>query len=293
MTALQEDSADSAAGGYGPDRNWPASLDLEFAPRNGRTVLTRMDFRGPLRVQRPFYPEGQTCHAYLLHPPGGLVSGDALAIRATARPGARALLTTPSAGKAYGADGSGAVQSQAVRIAAEDAAVEWTPMETIVFDRAKADLSVAVDLAGDARCIGWEILCLGRPAGGRPFKTGCVVQTLEIHRDQKPLLHERQTFSGGANVMTDNFGLAGASVTGTLFAAGPDDVLQEALAMVRKALAPAPGAVCASTHRRGVLLTRYRGNDAEEARRLFALAWAEIRPVLLGREACPPRIWTT
>jgi urease accessory protein len=291
--ALQEDSNGPAAQGYGPARSWPASLNLDYAPKNGRTALVRMDFRGPLRVQRPFYPEGAVCHTYLLHPPGGLVSGDALTIRIAARPGAHALLTTPSAGKVYGADSHGVAQRQEVQISAEDSLVEWTPMETIVFDRANAHLSVVMDLSGNARCIGWEILCLGRPESGRPFTTGAVVQKLEIRRDNRPLLLERQTFAGGASVMTDSFGLAGAPVTGTLFATGPDDVLQEALAKVREALSPAPDSVCASTHRCGVLLTRYRGDSAEEARRLFARAWAEIRPVLLGRKACPPRIWTT
>ena len=73
-----------------------------------RSVLTRMSFHGPLRVQRPFYPEGplpgaplsaaalaEPCHCCLLHPPGGLVSGDDLRITALVEPQAHVLLTTP------------------------------------------------------------------------------------------------------------------------------------------------------------------------------------------------------
>ena len=59
-------------------RYWPAFLLLEFEKGENKTRMSEMKFKGPLRVQRPFYPEGQVCHVYLLHPPGGLVSGDDL-----------------------------------------------------------------------------------------------------------------------------------------------------------------------------------------------------------------------
>lgn len=74
---------DDAGHGFGPDRRWSAGLDLIFEARLARSVLTRMSFHGPLRVQRPFYPEGplpgaplaaaalaEPCHCCLLHPPG-------------------------------------------------------------------------------------------------------------------------------------------------------------------------------------------------------------------------------
>ena len=58
-------------------RRWAATLSLGFEARQEReqtvTRMTRIRHQGPLRVQRPFYPEGKTgcCHVYLLHPPGG------------------------------------------------------------------------------------------------------------------------------------------------------------------------------------------------------------------------------
>ncbi|HEY5717834.1 MAG TPA: urease accessory protein UreD, partial [Motiliproteus sp.] len=68
--------------GYGDNRLWRARLNLGFEQRHGRTALPHLAHEGPLRVQRPFYPEGTVCHVYLLHPPGGLVSGDQLSINA-------------------------------------------------------------------------------------------------------------------------------------------------------------------------------------------------------------------
>lgn len=57
---------------------WRAELALTLAPRHGRTVMTECRHLGPLRIQRPFYPEGAVPHLYLLHPPGGVVGGDEL-----------------------------------------------------------------------------------------------------------------------------------------------------------------------------------------------------------------------
>ncbi|HSP31384.1 MAG TPA: urease accessory protein UreD, partial [Halomonas sp.] len=90
-------------------RHWAASLALTCAQRDGATRMVQARHHGPLRVQRPFYPEGrdQACHVYVLHPPGGLVSGDALTINARVASGAHALLTTPAANKLYKADSQG------------------------------------------------------------------------------------------------------------------------------------------------------------------------------------------
>ena len=57
-------------------QGWQAQLDLEYGLRGAKTRLTHKNQSGPLAVQRSFYPEGNTCHNYLLHPPGGVVGGD-------------------------------------------------------------------------------------------------------------------------------------------------------------------------------------------------------------------------
>ena len=81
---------------------WRAELDVRLGIRAGKTRLLAASHRGPLRVQRVFHPEGDgSAHLVLLHPPAGLVGGDALHVRAHVEAQASALLTTTGAGKAY------------------------------------------------------------------------------------------------------------------------------------------------------------------------------------------------
>jgi RHS repeat-associated protein len=93
--------------------NWQAGLRLGFVRSGARTQLAHTSHRGPLRVQRPFTPEGLDCpHLYILHPPGGLVSGDNLRLQADMQENACAVLTTPSSGKFYRARDNGTLQVQ-------------------------------------------------------------------------------------------------------------------------------------------------------------------------------------
>jgi urease accessory protein len=43
----------------------------------------------------------------------------------------------------------------------------------------------------------------------------------------------------------------------------------------------------------GVLVARFLGNSSEAARQYFVALWACVRPVVAGREAVAPRIWST
>ncbi|WMC11873.1 urease accessory protein UreD [Oceanimonas pelagia] len=248
-----------------------------------------MAFSGPLRIQRPFYPEGTPCHLYLLHPPGGLVSGDSLRIEVQAGSGSQSLLTTPSAGKVYRRDSAGVAQGQQVRLQLdENAECEWLPQETIVYRGARAALDLHIELAEDARFIGWELVCLGRPAGEHWFDDGSLTQRLQLWRGGRLLFNERLQLTAGDALHRGRAGLNGGCVFGTLLAAGPG-LTDELIAGLRETL-PAGFAV---TERLGVLLVRYLGNDMNDCRTGMWAAWEQLRPVALGREASFPRIWFT
>ena len=116
----------TAAAAQATREGWHASLQLAFAPRAARTALVERRQRGPLAVQRPFYSEGDVCHLYLLHPPGGVVGGDRLNIAAETAADAHALVTTPGATKFYLSAGAVAHQTQRLQVTA-GSSLEWLP----------------------------------------------------------------------------------------------------------------------------------------------------------------------
>lgn len=207
-------------------------MELDFAVRQGRTTLAKMQFSGPLRVQRPFYPEdapqsapgrpgaSRPCHCCLLHPPGGLVSGDDLSLDVRLEQGAHALLTAPSASKFYAADSHNVAQRQTNNLRVAGGLLEWLPRETIIYDGARAEMCTAVELDAASACIGWEMICLGRPAAGETFTTGSVRQSLMLSRDGLPLLHEVLRFEAGDALQKSACGLGDQPVAATLFAVG-------------------------------------------------------------------------
>ncbi|WP_083007597.1 urease accessory protein UreD [Halomonas sp. GT] len=275
------------------ERHWAASLALRFANREGTTRLVQARHQGPLRVQRPFYPEGSTeaCHVYVLHPPGGLVSGDALTIRAHIERGAHALLTTPAANKLYKADSQGVAWNQDTELNVDDGGIlEWLPQETIAFDGSKGTQRTHIALHGSARCLGWEIMALGRPASELPYVTGRIEQHFRLTLDGKPLWLERQPLDPVHPRFNGRWGQGGATVQATLWAVGLEDA-GAAIDELREALPDNPR--WAVTVRHGVLLLRYLGNSRNEAWALCEQAWHLLRPRWISRAAHTPRIWLT
>ncbi|MGO1793304.1 MAG: urease accessory protein UreD [Oceanisphaera sp.] len=276
--------------GYGADRKWFAKLELKLVPFVNKTHLKQLAFVGPLRIQRPFYPEDGVCHLYILHPPGGLVSGDKLHIHAHCSAHSQSLLTTPSAGKIYGQDSDGVVQGQTVHLQlADNAECEWLPQETLIFNNANAELDTRIELADTARFIGWDLVCLGRPASDAPFHQGQVKQRIRVWRNERLVLNEHVQLSAGSELQQARVGFAGNNVFGTLLATGVD--FEPALLEQLRQLLPSPE--FSLTQRLGVLLVRYLGDNMNECRAGMWQAWRVIRPVLLMREVCIPRIWLT
>lgn len=266
---------------------WHARLELGFSRLGARTVLSHRRHVGPLVVQRPFYPEGGTCHVYLVHPPAGIVGGDALELQATLAPGAHALITTPSATRFYRA-GPHPRASLSQHFTVHDASLEWLPQENIFFDGARARAVTRVDLAGDARFFGWEIGCLGRPANAETFTTGLLQQDFLLYHDGRPLLLDRQRLAGSAAALSASWGLAGAQASGTLlmYPAAQFD-------MSSLRLLDTGSARLAMSLVDGVLVCRAIAVEAEPIRKLFTRIWLETRAMLLGQEAVAPRIWAT
>ncbi|HUW98015.1 MAG TPA: urease accessory protein UreD [Acidiferrobacter sp.] len=271
------------------DSGWDARLFLRFAPQGERTILTENRHAGPLRVQRPFYPEAcGRAHTYLLHPPGGFVGGDRQTLLVHCEADSRVLLTTPAAAKCYKSLGPIVYQDQTLLVG-KGASLEWLPQETIVFDEARFANSVRVELHPDAAFLGWDIVCFGRPAGGQLFRTGFFDQRLSLWRAGRPLWIEHAAYEGGGALLRGAFGLGGHTVSGTFICTHIDQPLVERL----RAEAAVGPELLSVTRNGDILIARYLGDSAQVARETLSRLWHIIRRDRFGATAYEPRIWRT
>jgi urease accessory protein len=278
-----------------PGVGWQARLALRFGVHQARTRLSAREHRGPLLVQRAFYPEAaarpddtiaEPCHVYLIHPPGGIVSGDELQLQVEVGSGAHALLTTPAAGKFYRRHGE-RVARLSQQLAVDAGALEWLPQENIYYPNAVAEVSTVVRLRTAARFIGWEISCFGLPANGADLGEGRVRQRFELWHEERPVLLERLTID--RQTLQARWGLAGHVACGTLlcFPAGAADLARA------RAAADCTGLSIACTLLDGALCCRGFDARTDRLKQGFIDLWQALRAPQLGRPACVPRIWMT
>ena len=264
-------------------KGWQASLALQFCHTPEKTLLHSARHSGPLTVQRPFYPEGETCHLYLLHPPGGIVGGDTLDISVRLDTKSHALITMPGASKFYRSNGPLACLSQHFYLD-EEATLEWLPQDTIIFPGANAALRSVFHLHATSTLLAWELYCLGRPVINETFSHGTLENRLEVWVDGEPRLIERLHLSGG-----DLTPVADHPWVGTLLFYPAREALLDA---VRALLAPLEN-VGGATLTDDLLSVRFLSHDNLICQRVMRDIWQSLRPLLTSKTACSPRIWQT
>jgi urease accessory protein len=276
---------------HAPSSRWRGRLELRLERRAQCTVIAHRRHEGPLMVQRGFHPESDgTCHLYVLHPPGGVVGGDRLELDVEVMPGAQALITTPAATKLYRSEGAVATLVQTFRVRA-GAVFEWLPQETIAFGGARAESFTRVELDPDARYLGWEITCLGRPASGDRFERGTLDQRSEIWQGKRPLVLDRLLTEAGAPGQGGAFGWGGRCVYGCLLYTGATaELARELRTEIKSAEA---GDLFAVTQLGAIGVCRALGTSGQRVRKYLERAWSIARRHVLGKSDCPPRIWAT
>jgi urease accessory protein len=289
-------TSDQTPEAIGPDivdrHSWKARLALDFEAGRQKTVLRRKHI-GPLVIQRPFYPEGDVCHAYIVHPPGGVVGGDRLRLAVRCLKSASGLVTTPGANRFYGSDGRTAVQRQTLEM--DDARFEWLPAESIFFDKAVVSQHTTIKLTRQSRFIGWDISCFGRLAGDHHFHTGHITNRFEVIREGIPVLFDRLHVADSIDLSRSS-GMRGATVFGTMVIAAPDCIDGDMLDLIRERLPESPmrASMFGATQIDGLITVRYLGDNTERARDGFVQVWSAVRrAVMSGLAPTPPRIWAT
>jgi urease accessory protein len=278
-----------------PAASWVGQLALHYT-RDGERTVSHDRHHGPLRVLKSLYPEGPgICHHVLVHPPGGVVGGDVLAIDATLDSGTHALITTPGATRFYRSAGAPARQKATLHVGA-GARLEWLPLETIAHGGCLAENHVRMQLAPGAEMIGWDLLALGLPASGEAFDRGSFVQHLELPGRWL----ERGRIDAADTLLLDSaLGWGGARVLATgWFATGtklPEARRETLLDAARACIAQAPGAARAgaTSPQDGVVVLRALADRVEPAMALLAQVRAAWRRAAWQLDAVPPRVWRT
>ncbi len=279
--------------------SWHGSLNLDYRrdPHSSvpRTVVhDRHD--GPLRVLASLYPEGPAvCHNVLVHPPGGIVGGDELAVGVTVAEGAHALVTTAGATRFYRSTGAPAVQTLNAVLAA-DTRLEWLPLETIAYSGCIGHNAMRFELQPGAEMIGWDVLALGLPASSLAFERGSFQQRIEL---PGRWLERGVVKATDTRLLDSPIGWAGNRVMATLwFAAGA------ALATERRdRLLDAARAACDAHPLKAtagstavddaVVVLRVLAPRVEPAMALLTQVWALWREAAWEMPACVPRVWRT
>ena len=271
---------------------WLAKLNLKFRFDGENTVVDYARHSGPLRIQRPFYPEGKkVCQVILLHPPGGVAAGDILDINIKVSRAARVQITTPGATKWYKCIDKGSKQKISFHVEAE-AKFEWMPQDNIVFNGANVTSIQSIFLEKGSSFLFWDVMDLGVRGEERSFSSGSFKSLVDIYIGGQLLFVERTFLEGQFLEQYPSANLRGYRQVGLLIAVGNTPIDLTIWEKVKN---------CSSTEEFGgvsklsesSLIARWIGNSAEEGRNWLFKVWQIIRPWYFGSEAVTPRIWKT
>lgn len=271
--------------------SWHGSLDLVYVDRAGETQVQKAFSQSPLKIQRPFYPEGKKiCHSVILHTAGGIVGGDLLSQNIYLQNNTNVLITTTAASKIYRSQGQTARQTINIKIDT-GACLEFLPQETIIFDGAIYRQDLRIELGSEAIWLGWEINRFGRSHRGEKFYSGEWRSHTEVWQAGKPLWLDRAWLLGDRELFHSSNALAGKPIIGTLSLLGKpfsQETIDRVRCLWREENSQADVGV---TELISGLLCRYRGDSTTEVKKWFTKVWHLLREIHLKRSPIVPRVW--
>ena len=110
-----------------------------------------------------------------------------------------------------------------------------------------------------------------------------------MYRDGRPILQDRLRVTDGKG-LDGPTGLRGFPVVATFVATG---AVALDLDRARRALPEGRSLLTGLTLIEDLLVARCLAPAVESVSRIFRLLWGILRPLLMERDACPPRIWGT
>ena len=251
---------------------------------SGAPVLDDLRHAGCLKALFPRGPADRLS-AVIVNTSGGITGGDDLRIEGHVGVDSRLSLTSQAAERIYRASGIEPARVTTKIIVAAGGRLDWLPQETILFDAARLDRRLRVDLAADARCLLVETLVFGRKAMGERVRALHLSDRIEVWRDGAPLFIDRMRLAGdAADLLGRRATGAGAVAMASVLFATPEDS-PEAAAHLDRLRQDLPAGAGASLIRPGLLFLRLTASDSFNLRRRLLPLLAQLNDGPL------PRTW--
>ncbi|HUF55551.1 MAG TPA: urease accessory protein UreD [Thermohalobaculum sp.] len=253
------------------------------ARRGCASTLAGLRQQGSAKIFLPGVP-GDALEAVLLNTAGGITGGDRFRWSADAAAGARLVITTQAAERAYRAQDSELASVETRLEIAAGARIDWLPQETILFDRSALSRRIEVDMEPDATLVLAESVVLGRRAMGERVRSCRFSDQWRIRRGGRLVHADALRIWGETAGLAAPAALGGATAFASIVMVAPD--VADRLDPVRRLLADAPGVEAGASAFDGCLVLRMLAEDG------YALRPALLRLLtcLCGRPL--PRVWS-
>jgi urease accessory protein len=246
----------------------------------GVTRRRQLHESGSLRVRFPS-PEAEGLSAVFVNTAGGIAGGDRFDIDIATGEGSRLTLTTAAAEKIYRAQGPAAQVNIALKAAA-GSHLAWLPQETILFDRARVERRIDIDLAESASLLLCEIVVFGRSAMGERMLHGEFVDRWRMRRGGRLVFAETVRLDGDIGEKLAKPAIAkGGVAIGTALIVPGDEALVERVRELTTSFGGEVGISCWN----GFAMARFCAQDAARLR-------ADMMAVLgVASGSALPRLW--
>lgn len=267
-------------------------LSLEYAAREGRTILVRSHCTTPWHLLPPIYLDDTgAAYTLLLNPSGGLVGGDRLSIDLRLTDDAHVIISAPSANRVYRSQGEVSVQDIDLTVGS-GAVLEWFPEHTIPFAGSRFRQRLHATLAPGATLLLWDSIAAGRIARGERWAFTDLDNDIRITTASGGLLTERyrldpQTDLGQVGLAEDWNYVASLFVIND---AMPSDVWTRLESKVASIVDERPGLVLGGVSTPAVpgLAVKLVAKAAPDLTSMLDALWAAVRDALWN---LPPVNW--
>lgn len=250
-----------------------------FVRAGARTAPARLFETGGLRWRFP--RSLNPCEAAIVNTGGGVAGGDSYCVSLMLSEGAEVEATTPSAERIYRSHGPAAAIATRLTLAPR-ARLFWLPQETLMFDGARLERRLEVEVASEAEFIIAETLVFGRLAMGESRIDASLRDSWRVHREGRLVFADETRIDHAGATLERKAAGAGARAVSMIVAAAPN--IEARLPDLRAALKAGPGVESGASAFDGLVVVRLLAGSPD---RLRGALVASI--VALG--ARKPRLW--